>query len=87
MFKSIYVPVDNSEFSNRAGELAVMLGEQFKSEITGSHVYAAAMHDYRFKQMEYTLPGEYLQEQEIERQRKIHDSLITMGLELFQIVI
>jgi nucleotide-binding universal stress UspA family protein len=40
------------------------------------------MHDYRFKQMEYTLPNEYLQEQELERQRKIHDSLITMGLEL-----
>ena len=34
------------------------------------------MHDYRFKQMEFTLPEEYLDEQELERQRKIHDSLI-----------
>jgi nucleotide-binding universal stress UspA family protein len=40
------------------------------------------MHDYRFKQMEFTLPEEYLVEQELHRQRKIHDSLITMGLEL-----
>ena len=40
------------------------------------------MHDYRFKQMEYTLPEEYLDETELERQRKIHDSLITMGLKL-----
>ena len=40
------------------------------------------MHDYRFKQMEYTLPDEYLEETELDRQRKIHDSLITMGLEL-----
>ena len=40
------------------------------------------MHDYRFKQMEYTLPEEYLDEIELERQRKIHDSLITMGLKL-----
>ena len=40
------------------------------------------MHDYRFKQMEYTLPDEYLDEIELERQRKIHDSLITMGLKL-----
>src|SRR3981081_2123533 len=40
------------------------------------------MHDVRFKQMEYTLPDEYQQEQELERQRKIHDSLITRGLQL-----
>jgi nucleotide-binding universal stress UspA family protein len=32
--------------------------------------------------MEYTLPDEYLDETELERQRKIHDSLITMGLKL-----
>src|SRR5256712_8639865 len=40
------------------------------------------MHDVRFKQMEYTLPEEYQDEQELERQRKIHDSLITRGLQL-----
>jgi nucleotide-binding universal stress UspA family protein len=40
------------------------------------------MHDYRFKQMEYTLPPEYLEETELERQRQIHDSLISMGLKL-----
>jgi len=40
------------------------------------------MHDVRFKQMEYTLPKEYQDEQELERQRKIHDSLITRGLQL-----
>ncbi|CAM2064319.1 Universal stress protein [Sulfidibacter corallicola] len=82
MVKSIYVPVDNSDFSNRAVEIAVNLGAKTGAKLTGSHVYAASMHDYRFKQMEYTLPEEYLQEQELERQRKIHDSLITMGLEL-----
>jgi nucleotide-binding universal stress UspA family protein len=32
--------------------------------------------------MEYTLPDEYKDEQELERQRKIHDSLIAMGLQL-----
>ena len=40
------------------------------------------LHDYRFRQMEYTLPEEYIDEVELERQRKIHDSLITMGLKL-----
>ncbi len=82
MYKTIYVPVDNSDYSNQAIDTAVTLGKKFESKLVGSHVYAAQMHDYRFKQMEYTLPEEYLEETELERQRKIHDSLITMGLEL-----
>ncbi|MBI3015126.1 MAG: universal stress protein, partial [Candidatus Tectomicrobia bacterium] len=82
MYKHIYVPVDNSEYSNRAMEMALALGEAFGAKLTGCHVYAARLHDYRFKQMEYTLPEEYKDEQELERQRKIHDSLITMGLQL-----
>ncbi len=82
MYKSILVPVDNSQYSNQAISVAVELGKKFESRLTGNHVYAAQMHDYRFKQMEFTLPEEYLQENEIERQRKIHDSLITMGLKL-----
>jgi nucleotide-binding universal stress UspA family protein len=82
MFKHIYVPVDNSDFSNRAIDLAVELGKGFGAKLTGCHVYAARLHDYRFKQMEYTLPEEYKDENELERQRKIHDSLIAMGLQL-----
>ena len=82
MYKKIYVPVDNSAHSNLAIESAVRLGKAFDAALVGSHIYAARMHDYRFKQMEYSLPEEYLEENELERQRKIHDSLITMGLEL-----
>ncbi len=82
MYKKIYVPVDNSAHSNRAIESAVRIGKAFHSELVGCHVYAARMHDYRFKQMEFSLPEEYLEETELERQRKIHDSLITLGLEL-----
>ena len=82
MYQRIYVPVDNSDFSNRAVDAALSLGKAFGAKMTGCHVYAASLHDYRFKQMEYTLPDEYLEETELERQRKIHDSLITMGLKL-----
>ncbi len=82
MYKRIYVPVDNSEHSNAASDLAVALGRAFGSTLVGSHVYAARMHDYRFRQMEYTLPPEYQDEEELEKQRRIHDSLITMGLQL-----
>ncbi|HLE44033.1 MAG TPA: universal stress protein [Methylomirabilota bacterium] len=82
MFRKIYVPVDNSDYSNRAIDLAVEIGRAFGSSLVGCHVYAARLHDYRFKQMEYTLPDEYRDETELERQRKIHDSLIAMGLQL-----
>ncbi len=82
MYKNIFVPVDNSEHSICAVDMAVALAQAFGAEITGSHAYAARMHDYRFKQMEFTLPEEYLLEDAMEKQRKIHDTLITMGLEL-----
>jgi nucleotide-binding universal stress UspA family protein len=82
MYKSLYVPVDNSDHSNRAVACAVALGKAYTAKLVGCHVYAAKLHDYRFRQMEYTLPEEYLDEVELERQRKIHDSLITMGLKL-----
>jgi nucleotide-binding universal stress UspA family protein len=82
MYRKIYVPVDNSDHSNRAVATAVALGRHFDAKLVGCHVYAAKMHDYRFRQMEYTLPDEYLEETELGRQRKIHDSLITMGLKL-----
>ncbi|HUJ80217.1 MAG TPA: universal stress protein [Nitrospiria bacterium] len=82
MYKQIYIPVDNSDYSNMAIDIGVELARQFGSTVVGSHVYAAKMHDKRFKQMEAGLPEEYHDEQELEKQRKIHDSLITRGLEL-----
>ncbi len=68
MYKKIYVPVDNSAHSNQAIESALRVGKAFGSKLVGSHIYAAKMHDYRFKQMEYSLPEEYLEENELERQ-------------------
>jgi len=82
MYKKIFVPVDNSEHSMSCIDVAVELAKQFDASLVGSHAYAARMHDYRFKQMEFTLPDEYLIEDQMEKQRKIHDTLITMGLEL-----
>jgi nucleotide-binding universal stress UspA family protein len=82
MYKRIFVPVDNSEHSNRCVDIGLTWARVFGATLVGSHVYAAKMHDYRFKQMEYTLPEEYQDEKELERQRKIHDSLITRGLQL-----
>jgi nucleotide-binding universal stress UspA family protein len=82
MYKTIYVPVDNSDHSNTAVDVAVHFAKAFGSKIVGSHVYAAKMHDKRFKQMEAGLPEEYHDEKELDRQRQIHDSLITRGLQI-----
>ncbi|MDH3973719.1 MAG: universal stress protein [Deltaproteobacteria bacterium] len=82
MYKNIYVPVDNSDLSNAAVDLALKVGGMNKSRLTGSHVYAAKLHDKRFKTMESGLPAQFHEESRLERQRKIHDSLITKGLEL-----
>ncbi len=81
-YKKIYVAVDNSKLSNAALKFAVQIGRHDGSELFGSHVYAARLHDQRFRMMESGLPEPYQVETELERQRNIHDSLITRGLEL-----
>lgn len=82
MFKKICVAVDNSPSSDACCAAAVSLARAFGAQIVGSHVYAARMHERRFRQMEATLPEEYLVDKELERQRTVHDSLIALGLQL-----
>lgn len=82
MYKKIYVPVDNSEYSNSCIDFSIELAEKFNSQLVGSHVYAAKMHESRFKQMQNALPQKYQEGRQLEKQRKTHDSLISMGLQL-----
>ncbi|MDH5761340.1 MAG: universal stress protein [Nitrospinota bacterium] len=83
MFKNIYIPVDNSDYSNACVDLALEFAKGSEGTIvSASHVYAAKMHDVRFRQMESGLPEEYQDEQELEKQRAIHDQLITKGMEV-----
>ena len=82
MFDSIYVPVDNSDYSNTCIDIGLEIAQKFGSRIVASHVYAAKMHDVRFRQMESGLPEEYQEEDELEKQRNIHDQLITKGMEV-----
>ncbi|MDX2507725.1 MAG: universal stress protein [Gammaproteobacteria bacterium] len=81
-YRSILVAVDSSDHSNRATEDAIELGILYQSVVSASHVYAAQMHDMRFKQMEGGLPEQFKEEDELERQRDIHDSLISKGLSI-----
>ena len=53
-----------------------------EGHITANHVYAARLHDVRFRQLETGLPAQFQTAKEIKRQRKIHDKLIEKGLQL-----
>lgn len=82
MYKNILIPLDNSEYSNSSADIGLRIAKDFSSTIIFSHVYAARLHDDRFRQMETGLPPQYQKEEELQRQRDIHDDLITKGLQV-----
>jgi nucleotide-binding universal stress UspA family protein len=61
---------------------AIELCRRSGGRVTGNHVYAARLHDVRFRQLETGLPAQFQTKEEITRQRKIHDKLIEKGLQL-----
>jgi nucleotide-binding universal stress UspA family protein len=82
MYREVFVPVDNSEHSHWAVDRAIEICARSEGQITGNHVYAARLHDVRFRQLETGLPAQFQSAKEIKRQRKIHDKLIEKGLQL-----
>jgi nucleotide-binding universal stress UspA family protein len=82
MYTEIFVPVDNSQHSDWAVDRAIELARQTSGRITANHVYAARLHDVRFRQLETGLPAQFQTPEEIKKQRKIHDKLIEKGLQL-----
>src|SRR5919106_624479 len=82
MYREIFVPVDNSHHSDWAVERAIEICRRSGGRITGNHVYAARLHDIRFRQLETGLPAQFQTPEEIKKQRKIHDKLIEKGLQL-----
>jgi nucleotide-binding universal stress UspA family protein len=82
MYKKILVCLDNSAFSNSGIDAALAIAAKSGASVTGCHVYAARLHDSRFKEMEPGLPEKYQNAGELDKQRSIHDSLIGNGLRL-----
>jgi nucleotide-binding universal stress UspA family protein len=82
VYREIFAPVDNSQHSDWAVERALELCRKSGGRITGNHVYAARLHDVRFRQLETGLPAQFQTPEEIKKQRKIHDKLIEKGLQL-----
>ncbi len=81
-YSSILLAVDSSDHANRGTLEAIALAGQYQAQLTAAHVYAAKLHDARFRQMEGGLPAQFREEQELERQRDVHDDLITRGLSI-----
>ncbi len=79
-YASILLALDASDHANRAAIEAADLAALWNARVTGTHAYAAKLHDQRFRQMEGGLPEQFRAEQELERQRDVHDDLITRGL-------
>jgi nucleotide-binding universal stress UspA family protein len=83
LYQDILIALDSSDHANAAMEFAITLaGLSAEAQITGVHAYAAKLHDVRFRQMEGGLPEQFREEQELERQRDVHDDLITRGLSI-----
>jgi nucleotide-binding universal stress UspA family protein len=82
VYREIFVPVDNSQHSDWAVDRAIELAQKSDGRLTGNHVYAARLHDVRFRQLETGLPAQFQTPEEIKKQRKIHDKLIEKGLQL-----
>ena len=80
--KRILVALDQSDYANQAVVEAAKLTRPSNGTITGIHVYAARLHDRRFRQMEGGLPERYRYESEMEHQRDVHEDLIGKGLEI-----
>jgi len=81
-YRNIMAAVDNSDYSTHGVELGIEIAKAFGGAITGVHVFAAKLHDWRFRQMEGGLPEQFRFEGELEKQREIHDTLITKGLNI-----
>ena len=81
-YHEILLAVDSSDHANRGVEDGIALAQLSGARVTAAHVYAAKMHDMRFRQMEGGLPERFREEQELERQRDVHNDLITRGLSI-----
>lgn len=80
VYQKIVIPTDNSELCHAGIDWGVEFARKWDATLIGNHVYAARLHDDRFRQLEVGLPARFQTEKEIARQRNIHDKLIETGL-------
>lgn len=82
MYRNMMVAVDNSPCSDLAVEVAISTARLAGASLTGTHVFAAGLHDMRFRHLEPGLPERYQKAEVLQHQREIHDDLIGRGLRI-----
>lgn len=82
MYKKILFCLDNSDLAGYAVDVGMELIAPDNAAAAGIHVYAARLHDARFRLMEDGLPHAFKSAESITHQRKTHDTLISKGLEI-----
>ncbi len=82
LYKKILISVDNSQYSQYAEDVGVLLAKTCASQVTGLHVYSGQFHRMRFEALETHLPDKYQKKDILEYQEKIHSVLIERGLEI-----
>lgn len=80
LYRTVLIPIDNSELCHAGIHWGIELARAYGATLVGNHVYAARLHDDRFRQLEIGLPARFQTDKEIARQRNIHDKLIEQGL-------
>lgn len=80
LYRKAVIPTDNSELCHAGIDWGIEFARAWGAALVGNHVYAARLHDDRFRQLEVGLPARFQTEKEIARQRNIHDKLIETGL-------
>jgi nucleotide-binding universal stress UspA family protein len=79
--KKLVLCVDNSDGSTLASGAALGLAKKLGLEVTGVHSYNAVMHEGAFKMMEPILPARFQKEEILKKQREVHSSLISVGMQ------
>ena len=71
-YRALLLAVDSSDHANHGTHEAAAIAGLWDATVTGTHVYAAMMHDARFRQMEGGLPEQY--RQDTQRRNKPKDA-------------
>ncbi|MBE7522859.1 MAG: universal stress protein [Burkholderiales bacterium] len=81
-YRAVLAALDGSDRSDRALAEALALATAFGARLAAAHIYAARLHDLRFRQMEGGLPEPYREDERLGEQRAVHNELIERGLRL-----
>jgi nucleotide-binding universal stress UspA family protein len=80
VYSRILIPIDGSEPARAGARSGLVLARALGCEVALCHVYAARLHDERFRQMEPGLPAEFQSADQLGELRQAHGSLIGDGL-------